>query len=133
MKMDPFIDTAILAEKTVQNAARLRDTTLKALAQKAGWRISQTLPPDFVLRLDVETAVKPLLNVYTRYDKHGYPAKRIQIPADQADPYAISDLVKYVCLDGPVRPVSREGLELSENVLLYDNITDELEGRIELR
>lgn len=26
MKMDPFIDTAILAEQTVQNAARLRDT-----------------------------------------------------------------------------------------------------------
>lgn len=83
MKMDPFIDTAILAEQTVQNAARPRDTTLKALAQKAGWRISQTLPPDFVLRLDVETAVKPLLNVYTRYDKHGYPTKRIQIPADE--------------------------------------------------
>lgn len=116
MKMDPFIDTAIRAEQTVQNTARLRDTTLKALAQKAGWRISQTP-----------------LNVYTRYDKHGYHAKRIQIPADQADPYAISELVKYVCLDGHVRPVSREGLELSENVLLYDNIIDEPEGRIELR
>ena len=133
MKIDPFVDTAILAEQTAHNAARLRDTTLKALAQKAWWRISQTLPPDFRLALDLETAINPLLDVYTRYDKHGYPTKRIQIPADKADPYTISELVKHVCLDGPAIPVSREGLEPSENVLLYDNITDELEGRIELK
>lgn len=131
--MDPFIDTAILAEQTVQNAARLRDTTLQAFAQKAWWGISQTLPPDFRIELDVETATKPLLDVYTRYDKHGYPTKRIQVPADKADPYTISELVKHVCLDGPASPVSREGLEPSENVLLYDNVTDELEGRIELK
>nr|DAF73062.1 MAG TPA: hypothetical protein [Caudoviricetes sp.] len=131
--MDPFIETAILAEQTVKNAASLRDTTLKALSQKTHWRISQTLPPDFILQLDVETASKPLLDIYTRYDKHGYPTRRIQIPADQADPYTISELVKYVCQDGSGIPVSREGLEPSENVLLYDNDTDELEGRIELQ
>lgn len=127
--MDPLIDTAVLAEQTVKNASRLRDETLKALASKAQWRISQTTKPDFRLELDVETAIKPLLDIYTRQDKHGYPAKRIQIPAD---PYVISDFVKYVCLDGPASPVSKEGLEPSENVLLYDNVTDELEGRIEL-
>lgn len=133
MKMDPFIDTAILADQTVRNAARLRDETLKALASKAQWRLSQIRPPDFILQLDLETAAVPLLDVYTRRDKHGFPTKRIQIPADRANPYVISELVKYVCLDGPVIPVSREGLEPSENVLLYDNDTDELEGRIELK
>lgn len=131
MKMDPFIDTAILADQTVQNAARMRDTTLKALAQKAWWRISQTMEPDFRLELDIETAIKPLLDIYIGYDNHDCPAKRIQVPADKADPYTISELVKHVCLDGPVSPVSKEGLEPSENVLLYDNVTDELEGRIE--
>ena len=61
------------------------------------------------------------------------------IPADQVNPYVISELVKYVCLDGTASPVSREGLEPSENVLLYDNDNDndndndELEGRIELK
>lgn len=45
--MDPFIDTAILADQTVQGAARLRNTTLQAMAQKAQWRISQTMEPDF--------------------------------------------------------------------------------------
>ena len=35
MKMDPFIDTAILADQAVQNSARPRDTTLRAMAQKA--------------------------------------------------------------------------------------------------
>lgn len=131
--MDSFIDTAILAEQTIKNAARLRDTTLKALEQKAWWRISQTLPPDFRLELDTETAIKPLLDIYTRYDKHGYPTRRIQLPADQANPWVISELVMYVCVDGPVSPVSREGLEFSENILLFDNDTDELEGRIELK
>ncbi len=79
--MDSFIDTAILADQTVQNAARMRNTTLKALAQKAWWRISQTMPPDFRLELDLETATKPLLNIYTGYDSHGFPTKRIQVPA----------------------------------------------------
>lgn len=47
MKMDPFIDTAVLAEQTIKNASRLRDTTLQAMARKAWWRISQTMEPGF--------------------------------------------------------------------------------------
>ena len=133
MNVDPFIDTAILAEQTVQNAQNLRDTALKALAQKAQWRISQTTPPDFELKLDLETAAVPLLDVFALPDAGGFPTRRIRLPADQADPYAVSELVKYVCLDGPISASEDgEAFDPSEDVLLYDNLTDELEGKIEL-
>lgn len=131
--MDPFIDTAVLAEQTIKNAARLRDETLKALSSKAQWRISQIVPPEFRLELDVETAAKPLLDIYTRYDEQGFPTARVQLPAHKANPYAISELVKYVCLDGPTTPLKPDEADPSEDILLYDNITDELEGRIELK
>lgn len=135
MERDPFIDTAILAEQTIKNAARLRDTTLRALAQKAQWRISQTMEPDFRLELDLETAGVPLLDVYIPCDPaNDTPTDRVQLPADKANPWTISELVKHVCLDGPVAPV-RPGEEAnpSNDVLLYDNLTGELKGRIELK
>lgn len=131
MNIDPFIDTATLAERTVQNAQNLRDTALKALAQKAQWRLSQTTPPDFELKLDLETAAVPLLDVFALPDAGGFPTRRIQIPADRANPYVIYRLLVHVALDGPIS-ASEDG-DPSEDVLLYDNLTDELEGRIELK
>ena len=129
--MDPFIDTAILAEQTIKNAARLRDTTLKALAQKTWWRISQTLPPDFYLVLDLDSLPGvPLLNVII--PTNGY-TWRVQLPADKADPYAVSDLYKHVCLDGPVETVSADTTDPAKDVLLYNETKNELEGRIELK
>lgn len=131
--MDPFIDTAILAEQTIKNAARLRDTTLKALAQKAQWRISQTMPPDFELELDVYSADVPLLDIFALPDAGNFMTFRIQLPANQANPYVIYRLLVHVALDGPVERVAGDGIDPSKDVLLYDNVTDELEGRIELK
>lgn len=133
--MDPFIDTAVLAEQTIKNASRLRDETLKALASKAQWRISQTTEPDFRLELDLETASVPLLNIYIPSGPaNDRPTDRVQLPADTANPWTISEFVKHVCLDGPVAPVRPgEKASTSNDVLLYDNLTDELKGRIELK
>ncbi len=135
MKRDPFIDTAILAEQTVQNAARLRDTTLQAMAQKAWWRVSQTMEPDFSLQLDLETAGVPLLNIYIPLDPaNDFPTDRVQLPADKADPYTVSDAVKHVCLDGPVKTIRpEEDANPSNDILWYDNRTDELKGMIDLK
>lgn len=128
MKIDPFVDTAIIAEQTVQNAARLRDTTLRALAHKAQWRISQTMEPDFRLELDLDTADVPLLDIYIPCGPaNDTPTNRVQLPADKANPWTISELVKHVCLDGPVTPIRPdEEANPANDVLLYDNLTDEL-------
>lgn len=134
MKMDTFIDTAILADQTVQNAARLRDTTLRAMAQKAWWRISQTTEPDFSIQLDLETAAVPLLNIYIPLDPaNDFPDVRVQLPADEADPYTISKLVVHACLDGPVEPVHPEDANPGDAILVYDAVTDELKGRVVLK
>lgn len=77
----------------------------------------------------------PLLNIYIPLDPaNDFPTDRVQMPADKADPYTISDAVKHVCLDGPVTPIRSGGkANTSNDVLLYDNLTDELKGRIELK
>ncbi len=116
MVIDPFIDTAILAQQTIDNAARLRDSALDVLARKAQWKISQTIEPDFSLTIDID-----------------HETAGVQIPADKADVCLISDLVKHVCLDGPVEPVHPSDTNPSDDILVYDNITGELKGRIELR
>lgn len=135
MDIDPFIDTAILAQQTIDNAARLRDSALDALTRKAQWQISQIIEPDFSLTIDIdhETAGVPLLNIFIPLDLSGTPAVRVQLPADKADVYLIYDLVKHVCLDGPVEPVHSSDTNPSDDILVYDNITGELKGRIELR
>jgi hypothetical protein len=66
MEYNEYNDTAILAEQTVQNAARLRDSVPDALSRKANWRISQIVEPDFKLALDLDTAGVPLLNTPCR-------------------------------------------------------------------
>lgn len=134
MGYNSFIDTAILAEQTSQNAARLRDSALQTLARKANWRISQTTPPDFELLLDIDTAPVPLLNILVPLDPGHDDAQavRVQLPADKADPYAISRLVVHVCLDGPLTAVRYSDTNACEDFLAYDNVTGELKGRIDL-
>ena len=85
--------------------------------------------------MDPDTAAVPLLDIYIPRDPASdFPTGRVQLPADQANPYVISELVKHVCLDGPVTP-TRPGEEAnpSNDFLLYDNLTDELKGRVELK
>lgn len=132
MNIDPLIDTAILAEQTIQNAARLRDSML---ARKANWRISQILEPDFKLDLDLDTAGVPLLDIFVKLDPAtDFPTVRVQLPADKTDPYTISDLVMHACLEGPVQPIGPDDeANPAADFLLYDNLTDELKGRIELK
>ena len=76
----------------------------------------------------------PLLNILLPPGLSDTPDVRVQLPADEADPYTISDAVKHVCLDGPVKPIrSEEDANPSNDILWYDNRTDELKGMIELK
>lgn len=131
MEYNAFIDTAILAEKTAKNAAELRNAALQTLARKASWRISQTTPPDFVLLIDIDTAPVPLLNVIVLAAGDAR-AVRVQLPADKADPYVVSELVVRACLGGPLTAVRCGDANACEDFLVYDNATGGLKGKISL-
>ena len=93
------------------------------------------MEPDFSLQLDLETAGVPLRNIYIPLDPaNDFPTVRVQLPADKADPYTISELVKHVCLDGPAAPISpEEDVNHSNDILWYDNRTDGLKGGMDLK
>lgn len=76
----------------------------------------------------------PLLNILLPLGISDTPDVRVQLPADKADPYTISDLVVHACLEGPIKPIGPDDeANPAADFLLYDNSTDELKGKIELK